>query len=62
MNCQNKYSLKIDLTKIPSDVIPNISFYFADYSVLDDEDLEYTGSISYLLHFLIFQNMPKMQK
>ncbi len=57
MNSKTKYSLKIDLSKHPSDIIPCISAHLTDYSVLDKSLTKRTNN--YLLYFLFHKNMPK---
>ena len=54
MNSKNKYSLKIDLSKIPSDIIPYISAHLTDCSVLDDS-LRFLSEriIIYCISFII---------
>jgi hypothetical protein len=61
MNSKNKYSLKIDLSKIPSDIIPYISAHLTDCSVLDDS-LRFNRANHYLLYFFFHKNMPKDAK
>ena len=36
MNSKNKYSLKMDLSKLPTDVIPYISAYLTDSTILNE--------------------------
>ncbi len=61
MNSKNKYSLKIDLSKIPSDIIPYISAHLTDCSVLDNS-LRFNRANHYLLYFFFHKNMTKDAK
>ena len=61
MNSKIKYSVKIDLSKIPDDVIPCISAYLTDFSVLGD-NLILRRSETYLLYFFFHKNIPKDAK
>ena len=36
MNSKNKYSLKMDLSKLPTDVLPYISAHLIDSTILDE--------------------------
>ena len=58
MNSKLKYYLKIDLSKLPSDIIPCISAHLTDYSVLD-KSLRNKRTNNYLLYFFFHKNMPK---
>jgi hypothetical protein len=48
MNSKNKYSLKMDLSKLPTDVIPYISAYLTDSTILN-ESLRSRRADTYLL-------------
>ena len=61
MNSKIKYSLKIDLSKLPSDIIPCISAHLTDYSVLDTS-LRNKRTNNYLLYFFFHKNIPKDAK
>ena len=61
MNSKIKYSLKIDLSKLPSDIIPCISAHLTDYSVLD-KSLRNKRTDNYLLYFFFHKNIPKDAK
>jgi hypothetical protein len=61
MNSKIKYSLKIDLSKLPSDIIPCISAHLIDYSVLDTS-LRNKRTNNYLLYFFFHKNIPKDAK
>ena len=61
MNSKNKYSLKMDLSKLPTDVIPYISAYLTDSTILN-ESLRSRRSDTYLLYFFFHKNMPKDAK
>ena len=61
MNSKNKYSLKIDLSKMPSDIIPYISAHLTDYSILGDS-LRHKRDDFYLLYFFFHRNMPEDAK
>ena len=60
MNSKNKYSLKMDLSKLPTDVIPYISAYLTDSTILN-ESLRSRRSDTYLLHFFFTKICQKMQ-
>ncbi len=59
MNSKNKYSLKMDLSKLPTDVIPYISSLLTDSTILD-ESLRSRRADTYLLYF--FFHIPKDAK
>ena len=61
MNSKIKYSLKIDLSKLPSDIIPCISAHLTDCSVLDNS-LRFNRANHYLLYFFFHKNIPKDAK
>ena len=61
MNSKIKYSLKIDLSKLPSDIIPCISAHLTDYSVLDTS-LRNKRTNNYLLYFFFHKNIPRDAK
>jgi hypothetical protein len=61
MDCKNKNSLKMDLSKLPTDVIPYISAYLTD-SIILNESLRSRRSDTYLLYFFFHKNIPKDAK
>jgi hypothetical protein len=58
MNSKNKYFLKMDLSKLPTDVIPYISAYLTDSTVLN-ESLRSRRADTYLLYFFFSQKYTK---
>ena len=61
MNTKIKYSLKMDLSKLPNDIIPSISAHLTDCSVLDNS-LRFNRANHYLLYFFFHKNIPKDAK
>ncbi len=61
MNAKNKYSLKMSLSKLPTDVIPYISAHLTDSTILD-ESLRSRRADTYLLHFFYHKIIPKDAK
>ena len=61
MNSKNKYSLKMDLSKLPTDVIPYISTHLTDSTILN-ESLRNRRTTNYLLYFFFHNNIPKDAK
>ena len=61
MNSKIKCSLKLDLSKLPSDIILCISAHLTDCSVLD-KSLRNKRTTNYLLYFFFHKNMPKDAK
>ena len=61
MNSKNKYSLKMDLSKLPTDVIPYISAHLTDSTILN-ESLRLRRSDTYLLYFFFHKNIPRDAK
>ena len=61
MNSKNKYSLKMDLSKLPTDVIPYISAHLADSTILN-ESLKSRRDDTYLLYFFFHKNIPRDAK
>jgi hypothetical protein len=58
MNSKNKYSLKMDLSKLPTDVIPYISAHLTDSTVFN-ESLRSRRADTYLLYFFFHRSIPK---
>ncbi len=58
MNSKNKYSLKMDLSNLPTDVIPYINAYLTDSTILN-ESLRFRRADTYLLYFFFHRNIPK---
>ena len=61
MNSKIKYSLKIDLSKLPTDVIPYISAHLTDSTILN-KSLKSRRVDTYLLYFFFHKNMPNDAK
>ena len=61
MNSKNKYSLKMDLSKLPTDVIPYISAHLTDSTILN-ESLRLRRYDTYLLYFFFHKNIPRDAK
>ncbi len=61
MNSKIQYSLKIDLSKLPSDIIPCISAHLTDSTILN-ESLRNKRTTNYLLYFFLHNNIPKDAK
>ncbi len=61
MNSKNKYSLKMDLSKLPTDVIPYISAHLTDSNILN-ESLRSRRADTYLLYLFLHKNIPRDAK
>jgi hypothetical protein len=61
MNSKNKYSSKMDLSTLPTDIIPYISAHLTDSTILD-ESLISRRADSYLSYFFFHKNIPKDAK
>ncbi len=58
MNSTSKHSLKMDLSKLPTDVILYISAHLTDSTILD-ESLRSRRADTYLLYLFFYKNIPK---
>jgi hypothetical protein len=61
MNSKNKYFLKMDLSKLPTDIISYISAHLTDSTILD-KSLISRRADTYLLYFFFHKNIPKDAK
>jgi hypothetical protein len=61
MNSKNKYSLKMDLSKLLADVIPYLSAHLTDSTILNNT-LRFRRVDTYLLYFFFHKNIPKDAK
>ena len=59
MKTNNNYSVRMDLSIMPKDIINCISKHLIDFPVLEDKKLKYERKNIYLLYFFYYNNLPK---